>query len=48
MAGNNGFWSGQDRLDEDFDDVGKMTATFEAELARLLAGLEAIDPDEPA
>jgi phage-related minor tail protein len=35
MAGNNGFWSGQDRLDEDFDDAGKMTAAFEAELARL-------------
>lgn len=35
MAENNGFWSGQDRLDEDLDNAGKMTATFEAELARL-------------
>ena len=35
MADNNGFAAGLDRLDEDFDQAGNMTAAFEAELSRL-------------
>ncbi|TRW96873.1 phage tail tape measure protein [Paracoccus sp. M683] len=35
MADNNGFAAGLDRLDEDFDQAGAMTAAFEAELSRL-------------
>lgn len=35
MADNNGFTAGLDRLDDDFDQAGNMTAAFEAELSRL-------------
>lgn len=35
MAENNGLSVGLDRLDEDFDRAGSMTAAFEAELGRL-------------